>query len=106
MQSYAIPIGPAYRNIAGSPAHPTSVQYFKSGWDEKGFDRTSLTDVTFMSPLTGWNARSCKGIKIGGWNRYLNTYEQEGLHRSIVAVDTEKYMLFHIARGIWAVKLN
>lgn len=105
-QQYAIALGPAFDDISDANATPSSLQYYKSGWDEKGFDRTSLTDVTFMSPLTGWNARSCKGIKIGGWNRYLNSYDQEGLHRSIVAVDTEKYILFHIARGIWAVKLN
>jgi hypothetical protein len=105
-QQYTIPLGPAYKSIATASDNPNTDQYYKSGWDEKGFDRTSLTDVTFMSPLTGWNARSCKGIKLGGWNRYLNTYEQEGLHRSIVAVDTEKYMLFNVARSIWAVKLN
>lgn len=105
-QQYAIPLGPSYEDIKLDDDIPPNDQYYKSGWDEKGFDRTSLTDVTFMSPLTGWNARSCKGIKLGGWNRYLNSYEQEGLHRSIVAVDTEKYILFHIARGIWAVKLN
>lgn len=109
-RAYAIPLWPATADSNGvgtaGDSSPSTTQYYKSGWDEKGFDRISLTDCTFMSPLTGWNARRLKGIKLGGWNRYLNTYALENLHGNIVSSGGSNYMLLNVHKILYGLKIN
>lgn len=106
--NYTMPIGPGYVQTTTAPTSTAISQnyYYKSSWDLTAFDRTTINDVVFTSPLNGWNSRSLKGIGFAGWNRYNNAYDTRQLHNKIVSVGSDNWLLLEMGKVVWAVKVT
>ena len=105
-QPYAIPITSGFVNTQSLPAAANSYGYYKSSWDLTGFDRTTINDIVFTSPLSGFNSRKLKGIGQAGWNRYYNEYETGQLHGKVVSVGTQNWVLLESGKVVWALKVT
>lgn len=105
--NYVMPIAPAYITTTAAPTS-TSIgtnKYYKSSWDLTAFDRTTINDIVFSSPLNGWNSRKLKGAAFVGWNRYNSSYDTRQLHNKIVSVGSDSWLLLEIGKCLWALKV-
>lgn len=105
-QTYAIPITSGFVNTQSLPAAAGAYSYYKSSWDLTGFDRTTINDIVFTSPLSGFNSRKLKGIGQAGWNRYYNSYDTSQLHGKVVSVGSQNWLLLESGKVVWALKVT